>query len=401
MRRKRPMAALVLLAAVVCIAGAVSSATSAAKPSTIKLGLFAATGLPAGSNPQAVAGARAAVRALNAHGGLHGHPVQLVYCNHKNDPNLSLACARQMVSQHVAAMIGGFAFGDATMIPILAKAHIPLVGLNPLSSVALNSPNVYLFSGGSFIGFQIMMAYAAHHGGTIADVVADNPTSAQLTKSLAATIKSAGGSFTSNVLVSPTQADYAPLAEAARKGNPNGVLLFLDQGQGLPFIQAAESSGGFKSYYELNFQPSEIAKIGGAGNKIRTISAFPPFTSSNPMMKAFVRDLAAEKKSGDSDADIQKVDDISFSAWLATKVIDKLTAGMANITAVNLTNALNKAKNMNLGGVIPAWTPNKKGPTGLARVSNEAQYMLGYKNGHTYQLTTKPVTLAQAIAGKP
>src|SRR5437764_806935 len=124
-----PKRSLVTVAAAVASALVVSAtAAAAAAPAPVKLGLFAATGVPAGVNPQAVAGARAAVRALNAAGGLDGHPVQLVFCNHRNDPNLSLACARKMVAEHVLAMIGGYAFNDATMIPILAKAHIPLVG---------------------------------------------------------------------------------------------------------------------------------------------------------------------------------------------------------------------------------------------------------------------------------
>jgi hypothetical protein len=62
--------------------------------------------------------------------------------------------------------------------------------------------------------------------------------------------------------------------------------------------------------------------------------------------------------------------------------------------------ALKTAKNVNLDGVIPAWTPNAPGPKGFARAGNPDYYFGSYKNGKPYLLTPKPVNITEVLAGK-
>jgi ABC-type branched-subunit amino acid transport system substrate-binding protein len=373
----------------------------AASP-TLKIGIITPTNAPVGNQPAAVAAARAGVRALNASGGLHGHPVKLIYCNDRNQSIEATACARTLAQDGVVAVLGE-SLADAGIPAILNAAHIPMIGWNALSSQAFNSPNVYLFSGGSFLGYQILTAWAAHHNVPLVDVSSDNSIATSLRTVLAKIMAQAHGKFVSTVLVSLTQADYAPLAQAAIRGNPTGALMFVGPDQGALFIRAAEAAGApFKYYMELAIDPDFLTKVGSAAPKMLTTSAFPPFNSANPLIQQFVRDMKAEQASGDGDADLSKAaGELTFEPWLGIYVINKLTANMPTITGASLMTALNNAKNVDLKGVIPPWTPNKPGPQGLARVSNPAQYIIGFKNANSpYLMTHRPVTLAQAIAGK-
>jgi hypothetical protein len=49
--------------------------------------------------------------------------------------------------------------------------------------------------------------------------------------------------------------------------------------------------------------------------------------------------------------------------------------------------------------VIPPWTPDKPGPTGLGRLSNDAYYVVGYKDGKANLITPKAVTQSDGAAG--
>jgi hypothetical protein len=75
-----------------------------------------------------------------------------------------------------------------------------------------------------------------------------------------------------------------------------------------------------------------------------------------------------------------------------------------NITDVNaqtISNALDAAKAMDLGGVIPPWTPTAPGAKDFPRVSNATNYLIRYDQSGDGQLVTQqPITLEDALAGK-
>src|SRR3981081_4816567 len=89
-----PAVALVV-ATTLAITGCADGVAPGAGPKPIKLGsLMAVTGL---GLPDRLAAVKAAVRHVNAHGGIRGRPLQLENCDDQNDPNLAQGCARQLV----------------------------------------------------------------------------------------------------------------------------------------------------------------------------------------------------------------------------------------------------------------------------------------------------------------
>src|SRR5262245_50409513 len=71
---------------------------------------------------EAVSAAQGAVRAINAAGGVDGHPLQLETCNTQLNPTQEQACARKMISDKVVAMVGNANYTAEQTVNDLFKA---------------------------------------------------------------------------------------------------------------------------------------------------------------------------------------------------------------------------------------------------------------------------------------
>jgi hypothetical protein len=206
------------------------------------------------------------------------------------------------------------------------------------------------------------------------------------------------------VLASPTQADFSPIVQSA--SSAKAALLFLGEAQDDQFIKAAEGAGLKMTYLTVGpWTQADLATIGtAAADRTLYASAFPPIVpnSTNPLVQQYYKDMAAEAKTGDTGANTPDAEGgVAFQTWLSVHVIGMLVTQdhIAQPTAAAVTDALNTAKNINLDGVIPPWTPSASGPPGFTRVSNTAYQLVGYKNGTQY--TVLPAaTVAQAVAGQ-
>jgi branched-chain amino acid transport system substrate-binding protein len=67
---------------------------------------------------------KADVVAFNAHGGIHGHPINLIVCDAQSNENAAAACGQKAVSDHAIAVVDDSGEED-TMFPYLQTAHIP------------------------------------------------------------------------------------------------------------------------------------------------------------------------------------------------------------------------------------------------------------------------------------
>lgn len=65
--------------------------------------------------------------------------------------------------------------------------------------------------------------------------------------------------------------------------------------------------------------------------------------------------------------------------------------------AASFEKAIKSARNINLGGVIPPWTPNKSVSKVVPRVSNGSEYNSEWDNGKLKLLTAKPVDVTTMV----
>ncbi len=138
---------------------------------------------PAFSQPQTFAGAQARVEAINADGGINGHPIELIECDSNLDPNQEKACIDQAIAEQVSAIVSSSIF--FTPLTSLEEAGIPFIGAQGITPDQLSNPISYPFSGvqGWFQG-QVAIAVAA--GAESVTIVTGDTASSQYSESIAA-----------------------------------------------------------------------------------------------------------------------------------------------------------------------------------------------------------------------
>ena len=127
-----------------------SSGASAATGTPIALSAFGVLQSAALSFPELKAGAEAAIKSVNASGGVKGHPLTLDFCNDKGDPTQSAQCARQIVASQAVANVASLTFGAAQAVPILQAASIADIAPEAIAPIEYTNPDVFLIDPGAF-----------------------------------------------------------------------------------------------------------------------------------------------------------------------------------------------------------------------------------------------------------
>ena len=143
MRRKFAALAVTLIGALgVAATGSAATSHKSAHGSTVNLMAIGPINAPGFSLPSIPVGAQVAINQINKAGGLNGHPLKLITCNDENNPNTATACAREAITDKVAAVVGGLSIFDTKIIPYLKQAGIPWIG--PATPDAYTSKNLFL-----------------------------------------------------------------------------------------------------------------------------------------------------------------------------------------------------------------------------------------------------------------
>jgi ABC-type branched-subunit amino acid transport system substrate-binding protein len=355
--------------------------------------------------PEAIAGARAAVDAVNARGGLNGHKLVLLTCNDRGDPNQAATCARQMVDGKVIALTGGGALNGSVIPPILAQANIPWIGNEAASPVEYNAKNIFLFSGGPSRSYPLLAALTAKAKLPTSILASDTPSGQVLMKEILSTEAAAGGTFVANVAVPPGVSDFGPIVAATKPDKAKYVIGQIGSSVSAQFLSAARGQGAKISYVWSRGPTKEMLNAAG-DTPIIYASQYPTLAANSP--NQYVREFWADMKkladSGDQSAKdvIAAPSNIAVDGWLAVIVIEKLvkSGAIKELTAPSVMDAVKSLNNYDLGGLIPPWSPDKAGPANFTRVTNQSYYIARNVNGKTTQLTTTPISTEDLMSGK-
>ncbi len=383
--RCRLLPALALVAAtLVVLTGCGDSAASSNASRPIKIGSLIGISLP-----DRVAALRAAVKDINAHGGIRGRPLQLENCDDQNDPNQAQACARQLVTDGVvatAADITTFSMIDA---PILDQAGIPRVGNTALNTEDSVLPTAFPLAGGIvdlIAGGLVGMRRRGLH--SIFIVTSDTPPG-HLIVGLAGQLARAAGSALAGAAYVPVAAtDVTPYVQEAVRAKPDMIFSGLSPALTIQFIVGSRPAGAkygvIVPYGE--FKPADIAHMGGAGalteNDIE-FSTLPPLSAVDqfPAIRTFVADMDAEQAAGDAAAAPSLRTGGGMIAWLSVYVIARVAAGLTTVDAATMLRALKTEPTVDTLGLTPPWTPGRTGPAAFPRVTNLYGYLVSQQNG--------------------
>jgi branched-chain amino acid transport system substrate-binding protein len=402
--------ALALAAA--CMAGVVAGCSSSAASGTvgtgrgtgpsgspIEFGMISATGpnTPA-ADTFILPGINAAVAAVNARGGVNGHPLKLDFCNTYGSLNQTEQCAQQFASnQAIVATIGNNNYsGQAQIDAILGKAGVPAIATNMTIADEYTDPLVYPVDAGTMAGFEGGFALMAARGvKTLAVSTFQNQSSQPAVDTVKSLVlpQFPGRSLVGAQYLPPTTTDLTSSAAALIADHPDGIFL----GLGTETISYAQSllSQGYKGFIGM---PS----VSVTSAQLKTLDVPPGNLAINSTVAhagtgwdQYQAELGKYQASAVSTAS-----DYSVSAWIGVHLLAALAAKIpGTVTRAALVKALNSLSGYSTGGLTPPISFTKPDPQpGYPRVFNPVVYGLTFE--HSALVDIKPLAYVDIFTGK-
>jgi branched-chain amino acid transport system substrate-binding protein len=239
------VAALTVLAA--CTGGDADDGDDAAAGPPVTIGFVNMEGSPAGSFPEATAGAQAAVDYVNDElGGVDGRPLRLETCATNGTPEASQACAQRLVEAEPAAVVGGVDLGAESSVPVITGAGIPYVTGSPTLIGELRNDGAFAFTGGVAADLLAIGAHLIDDRGvqSIAVLHADLPGLLNTAVSAAGDVFRARQVPDVRLVAEKVDApDFAPALTAAAAGDPEAIVVVFPAQSCARITQAAAALG--------------------------------------------------------------------------------------------------------------------------------------------------------------
>lgn len=401
--RRAAAAALALLAgSLVVVSGGTSVAqSSGTQKLTIPIGMIA----PVDSAQASFKSNKEALEASVAGFNKRSKDVKftLSFCDDKNDPNTSADCARQMVSKGVVATVGDIASGNPTAVnQILLDAGIPRVGLSMVGLAEFSSPVSYPLSSGPVLASGGALAQFKKQGITkVSILIQQSPQASAIGTILNPAAKNMGVTLVNTVQIPNGTTDYSSYISAAQADGAQGMDCICTPQIGIPAATAAAQLGSTApmSLIVLGFSQGDMAQTGMTHWALA--DSFPPPEQVNlkafPNLKQFLADMKAAKN---PDLAPNKLQGAMEQGWLGLQAISQVTKGMTTVTAASLKSALDAAKDIDMLGIIPPWTPSKPGPSTIfSRVSNPFMYRITWRSGKLVATKQDLIDLNTVFAG--
>jgi ABC-type branched-subunit amino acid transport system substrate-binding protein len=377
----------------------------AAAPSgePVKLMVIAPTETTTGQNyPDFLAAAKAAALAINDDGGIGGRPVEILYCNEKNDPNEAARCGREAVSNGVVAVVGGYSRHGGSYMPILEEASIPNIALQLLSAADYANPVSFPIDGGTLSLFA-GAAFALDDAGATKIAVVRTDVDAAATASQFAQngIKAAGLEFAGEVAIPIDASDYAPFAAAVQRTGANGAILIQAEQPTSLLLQAFQQAGTLDDI-KLAITAGSLSQdtVDTLGPEIMdgllATSGVPPVSAGDdyPELEQFQKEMDAAEDEGIDDADVRRT--ATVYPWAAVHVVDVLGDDLDTVDAASLLKALQSAQGIKVP-FIKSWTPNRAVNSSFPRISNPVAYFVEYDGTELVLSKPEPLNIFEAM----
>jgi branched-chain amino acid transport system substrate-binding protein len=317
---------------------------------------------PADSYPQMLVGMTSAVDAVNASGGINGHPLSMTTCNVEDNPNIAQACAGKAVSNHDVAVVTGDLTQTDSAIPTLQQAGIPFIGSLANTVDDATSPISFPGAVGAYNG-NAAVGVAAKAAGCkkaiTVSAILPGLTSFILDKLLVG-LKGEGIPVAKSLTVSLTNTSFAPAVAAAVAEHADCIASVLAVAPTTAMMaQVKETGGGTKLLAPgVNVAPLNTLAGVGDGDYIFSFSWFAGASKAPAGISTIVNSI---KKYGGSSTSIATTSLTGYASILLLE--DALKPVHVPYTAATTLSAMNHLQNASTDGVYPPYTTTK--PTGV------------------------------------
>lgn len=301
-------------------------------------------------------GAKAAVAAINAAGGIDGHQLNYEFCSNGTvvpfgDPNSSAACAAKAAQQGVAATVSDFTGFDNVVFPALMQAKVASVAEQPVAAVDNTSADSFPIVGSISIidaGIGYQLAKAGCKKEVLLEQQGDGGDQLDA-QSFEAGAKYGGGD--PSILQLPdTTADFAPVVA---KVNSEGIDCigngFTAGSATQPLMTAVKASGtntllsiDTATATESSLKALGSAAVGVLGVNTAVENAFVSYTdltNATPQEKTMI---ANEKKYEPAALPYNALDWIGYASIIVFQAAaEKVLAAGQPVTSANIYAAMN------------------------------------------------------------
>jgi branched-chain amino acid transport system substrate-binding protein len=314
---------------------------------------FPGPGTPA--EPEVEATIKAKFDAINAAGGVKGHPVKLIQCLDHGDPNQARTCANQAVSNpNVLGTIFVFSNNDNVIDPIMEAAGMPQIGIDPQGSDDPKCNVCFAFDGGGLsdtagIGTELHV----YEGVNKIDMEIPEVPVAQAEMTVAKNnflALNPQGSVKEQ-FVPLTVANFAPYVEATK--GYEGTALFTAGPQLVGWVKEASSLGINMKWGILGccVTPHDISQVGNLLNGALVATSTAPPDSNVAGAVAYRADVAKY-------APGTTIDQSAMYGWMSAKFFADIANGVSGpLTRASLLAALRNVNNYTgFQGLIPPYS---------------------------------------------
>lgn len=202
------------------------------------------TGRISFDGPDMYDGVKAAVAEVNAAGGVLGHPLKVYVADSASDPVDAVPAFRKLISvDHILAEFGPVSNSGPSLLPIAAKAHIPIF-LQGGTSALDHERNPWFFrtTPGDSVQGQAMAYVAIHHHWLRGALAFTTDSSAQtLVAPVEHAYTHAGGKVVAVVGLVPDSSSYRAEIEKLLAAKPQVIFFQMDpQTSGTFFSEAVQ-----------------------------------------------------------------------------------------------------------------------------------------------------------------
>ncbi|MGW6378934.1 ABC transporter substrate-binding protein [Rhodococcus sp. NPDC055112] len=389
MKLKRLAPALASLAAVSLVVAGCSgdsgaeSTEGAATGQPIKVGQIVPIESAGLSVATQAAGMTASIDALNSRGGVGGRPLELIQCDSTGDPNKEVDCANKMVSEGVVATLADFTPTSAESVSqILQTAGIPRIGLNPMNIADFTAPNVFTpFSGSLLTLYGLVDTLVAEGKTKLSLMRPDVPVAAMLIQLLGPAVQAKGAEIVNEVAVGAGATDYTQFVVAAERNDAQGVIMALTANESNQIAESFDQLGSKLSFGNAatSFTQADLQNLGAFATTAVYTSPIPAPSSSTedfPGLEPFLADMEA---SGEQGLERENLAGTELFSWLSVRAFSQVAEGLGSVNPNTVMQGFETAKDLDMLGLVPAWTPGAVEPFGIfQRVSNSMMYRMKF-----------------------
>jgi branched-chain amino acid transport system substrate-binding protein len=365
--RRLALAAAAITAALGLIAGCGSSSTSKSAGSTGTSGSTKATGTPivigtvggfSGAQASSQGGVPKALQAwadaVNASGGLGGHPVQLIVKDLGDNLAGGLTAVKELVEQdHVVAIVGEQDNGDASWASYIQSTGVPVVGGLPIDLPFVQNPDFFASGTNEFAivyGFQMLAKQNGPKLGIL--YCAESPQCAGAVTLNQGIARATGLQIPVDVKISATAPDYTAVCQQLKDSGAQSY--FIGDGSAIVLRvaqQCVQNGLTAKMVAEDGSVTANWASVPSLNGLMVSEDDAPWFDTSTPAMQEFHRVI---NKYAPNLGDLLGPN--TFYSYVAGKLFEKAVAAIPSGTAItrdSIKAGLYTLHNETLGGLAP------------------------------------------------